>query len=716
MPVTKIKQTLISEQDIPEFDYEARSFSFIVKKLNAEGNYTTTVSLNPKDACRKKQLIFSSLNMITYLCQVVGNQPETRKQELRFIEEFVEYINGLKLMSTNVLLDYQLLEKDRGRKYASTHARRIRTFIKEALGYEGFTQFLDYEDAQFLIDCINVKLPFDPNKTQRTLPIWFAKNIKAVGSAKTFDEAKLSSPLILTNSLQVFCYSVIQLGSQFRGTLSHLINENKAEFDTFNRAMRDELPFDDVEHCDNRFKIGRWLDGFLALLTALKTPDNENTIYKFMDVLTYQLFVHSIDLDNYKIMHRIHEGELSIHWKTKEKLKNSPSSIFFSPYYMHEIINHVLHSISLEMTDAEQWCMKVILASLSVQPSDIEKLKTNNFRIARKQSGKVISVYSEYFKSRAHRVYRTGDLDTSEPTGKCVITYLDEVKRYTKRDSLFERRLGRWTVSERGEFARFLMALSTPIVQQEFKEIAAKYKHSQVFQKSLLKCMRPLQAEADRKGVFGLTNVKNTGTHSRSDNFNPISLVNTNSHLPSTERKDYLSSENEEWLNNCGRITRAVMNDLIFNVFRPSDDKELFNSEFIRALEASRLKSEEILSRLKVITKTNSGKVSYLGLVSGNEINDEHFDENDDTDTIYLLDSPSAVVKLRHYLSEAQKHHTLIAKQNPDYFFNEFLPTLEWVQEVLDRQYFSKESMEKGLLEYKKFSKILPPIFTAYTS
>jgi len=200
--------------------------------------------------------------------------------------------------------------------------------------------------------------------------------------------------------------------------------------------------------------------------------------------------------------------------------------------------------------------------------------------------------------------------------------------------------------------------------------------------------------------------------YARSDTFDPTSLMNPRSHTNDTERERYLVEMNQDWQNNCGRVTRAVMRDLYVNVFTASEsDKQLFESEFTKAVEHIKARADDVLACLKVVTKQTSGRVDELGFVrAGSQI------KGDLPDTIYIQDSPETVLKLRHFLAQLQEKHVLLRASAPEFLFFTALPTAEWIESLFDNKRFSKASLEKGKAMYGQYQSHLPPHFTAQLS
>ena len=207
---------------------------------------------------------------------------------------------------------------------------------------------------------------------------------------------------------------------------------------------------------------------------------------------------------------------------------------------------------------------------------------------------------------------------------------------------------------------------------------------------------------------FGLSSIKTSAIYAQSDTFDPTTLVNYNSHNDNTELKSYLTSQNEEWQNNCGKITRAVMRDLSVNLFRASQrDREIFNSEFTHAVELIEARSQEVLASMKIVTQKQSGRVDELGMLQNTHL------EGDLPDSIYLQDSPETVMKLLHYLEQVEQKHIMLKHSSTEFLFFTVLPTSEWIETLFEQKSFEKDSLLQGEALFEKYKAQLPPLFTA---
>ncbi len=397
----------------------------------------------------------------------------------------------------------------------------------------------------------------------------------------------------------------------------------------------------------------------------------------------------------------------------------------------------------MPVSSLEQMCFIWLMAWQAVQPTDIAKLKNSDFRFMERNDKSITHVGCEYYKSRAHDYKETSLLAVSDVEGKAVLRYTQR-KMLANGDStalVSLSNLCNIQICGSTTFIKQVFGLATfPVIHTKILLELGKREATSVLLDSITTMMshgitcsfwktctesEDLSVEAFRAqvnnplplGWFGLEAIKNSAVHSRSDKYRIGHLVNYNSHTNETQRDSYNTAENEEWLDNCGRVTRSVMHDLSINVLSPSSDL-VFNGDFTQALEVINDKKNDVLSRLKLVTDT-TGKANELGMI------DKHVPVEDDLpDTLYLLDTPETYVQMQHYLDQALKHYQQILKSNPVFLEYTVLPTCEWIEVVFNasnlkqtnEKGFSQKTVEAGLVLYKEYQAYLLPLFTAQLS
>lgn len=386
-----------------------------------------------------------------------------------------------------------------------------------------------------------------------------------------------------------------------------------------------------------------------------------------------------------------------------------------------ESSNHSLNNIPV--CRGEQILFSWLMASLSVQPSDIEKLRLSDFVFTRRADDQIKYLKCHYFKTRADSVHHLHTLPVSEDLGKVILQYICDVTRLNdSKTPLVSEPYKNPLLSKQGSTAKILEVFSSSVFHELLQRKLKHKKTTGVFYDAISILLKNGVRKADTKrhklaaqetemssNFFGLMYIKNSAVYAQTDHYDPSSLINFNSHNNETERLHYLTKHNQEWINNCGRVTRAVLLDLLVNVFRPSQqDLTKFNTEFTRSLDYITNKNNESLASHKLISLGQESNVNALGIYNKSPQTSES-----DNYSIYVENSKWTVMKMEHYKNQVEQRHRALMDQSPIYLFSTVLPTLEWIEELLNGDHFSEVCLREGKELYLKYAKDLPPFFIA---
>ena len=378
----------------------------------------------------------------------------------------------------------------------------------------------------------------------------------------------------------------------------------------------------------------------------------------------------------------------------------------------------VLHQLTtkgtpIPITQVERLMYSWLMASLAVQPSDIVKLKKNNFRLL-KVGQKVTNIECEYFKSRADYIHTTRSLSVKKIEAQALLTYLKQ--NPDQKIAAFNNSTPSLSPGNNSILGNLVAAIKLPMMDAALREAHGNNGDlPMVVPMAIRSLLEYGISSSNKKGltnndvkkaptfcsshIFGLQTIKNSSVHANSDPYTLHYLINYNSHSNQTEKNHYLNEYNEEWINASGRITRTVMLDLINNVFdldfsylNEKDAKEevaRFNNEFESVSQSISYKSGEMLSRLQVVTGQKKGRINEVGVLSNSTSEEKWFSP------IYILDSPVTVCKMRNYLYEFNRNYLRLLNQNSLHLYQTVLPTVEWMQQVLSTE-LSSESIKEG--------------------
>lgn len=701
-----------------------------------------------------KNLIFKCLNFNHYKIYHTDEMfISSKKMFNERVPNFVSFLNNVIINQSNsstILKIYEAYRVDLGVKSQSTGMKQIRSYINKAVESTAFTMILSESEIISLQVIAKTKVAPEHESEALTMTVWFSWHTwlrrEDIGiGAELY--ARLASPKALVKSFNI----TIEIGLlQIQNSKYALIEFFKGVDNSFNIFPEIKTKEEYGEHkCPDqvaysyKYYLSSQSNIILNNLRELyhSTSHKNADLKQAMVIVVYSL----TKLRNHKgVIDQFFKNEVicnQIH--LVGMTCSSSSSPIFSPQVLLSLYKHSKNTrhTSCPVTPSEELFFSWIMASLRVQPNDIKKLRLSDFQFSRKVDGAIINFECIYFKGRAKDYHVTEIISSGSIQGKALINFFnDRTLKMQRKNMPLVNKAPTLQIGKQSLLAKYMNILSA----QGFNELAISEHNkrgvSYLFLPALLKIIEmgftfeqykrqhklKLKGKSDSvieghkskwkkfnesfcKGdIFGLACIKNSSVHANSDKFDPTKLLNLNSHTNETEDRYYRNSGNEEWTNNCGRITRAVMQDIQSNLYQLSKtDKQIFISEFINANDSIQTKKSEILSRIKMLTGQEEGQVTNeFGFGKRKNVM-----EGDLPDAIYLLDSPETVMKLKHYLWQAELHHQAILKQSPDFLFNTLLPTVEWIEDVFIKSRFSKASISKGEEIFEQFKGALPPIF-----
>lgn len=379
----------------------------------------------------------------------------------------------------------------------------------------------------------------------------------------------------------------------------------------------------------------------------------------------------------------------------------------------------------------EQYLCAWLCAWQAVQPTDIAKLKRNNFTINKNEHGKPITIQCTYYKSRSQREHSPPMLNANQIEAKALIAYLDNLPEHNSElfshnicnipnlnysDTCIPGRIFRLfqsftlgklinenlVIHERSSL--FLKAYNAIAVHHElpYDKWVARYKKQE--NDVSVKKYRQTIKNALPTQHFGLNAVKNSSVHARTDKYRDGDLINQNSHTSLTEKISYLTDSNKDWVNQNGRITRLVMKDIESYVYRPNLDAAM-HSAYEKIL---RTRVIDVLA--DGITEKSLIQINTIGIVDtrNSAVEIPEFDYTD----IIVLNSSETVVAMLHYIGETERQSNRLINNALDYFERTVLPNVEWMERLLKGGYLSAEVIKQGQSVYELIKINLPELFT----
>jgi hypothetical protein len=720
-----IAKELQVNQGVTPLPYNPNATVLYIQKILTCAPFT--ISLSPEH-CRTRQLIFGVFNAVAYRYQMTDDFPKGRKNALKFYKPVWRYLDTIALTDENRatwLKDYETWRVSENRvKTQSTGLEKIKLFINDALALSAFNETLTDYEREYLVTLANTSTAPREEADAINLSQWFSRQTwlrrDDIGIGHEL-YTRLDSPKALINSFRV----------TIETTLLYLQTCKDALIDGFRNAdlAPEDVPtFAEIVAPGGQPKPHHIMSVKAEMLNRLRqklVPLINDTPY-LNNALELVVFVETLPQYRKKIFDKLLANQpifaasktRSCGFFTAKKEIGLFDVSFLKQLALHAASppDHNVVPVSL----AESLLFSYLMAYQTVQTGDIPKLTLRNFKFVKRRNGAITHIECDYFKGRAkNKAHQVETLKTTDNIGKAVLRYILDMTAFREQDKPLTPAFKRDICSPANLTGLLFLACKDTALSQVINEKHQAQRVAPAFPKAVQAmlcngtCYSPylkLRCEtALPLHFFGFTHVKTSAVYTGSDSFDPTSLINLRSHNNETERVHYLGEMNQEWLDNCGLVTRAVMRDLYVNVFTASQsDRQLFETEFTKAVEQIKTRANDVLTCLKVVTQQTSGHVDELGLVSARAQID-----SDLPDTIYIQDSPETVLKLKHFLAQLQEKHALLRERAPEYLFFTALPTAEWIENLLDNKRFSKMSLEKAQAIYDKYRSHLPPHFTA---
>lgn len=723
-----------SKGNIFKSRYDFTATSFVIP---ATGGFTQRSITLKETSCKYKKLIFLVIYSAYYEYFFTDEYPQNVKDSFPATSRFVvDYLNSYSFEVGNEIKFFRSYEAYRINQHnvlpSSTGLATLLSWIRLVSTIHTYTANLEQWQTNYLARAALIRALSNAGykRNQTTLTSWFTfstwlrRDDQGVGHHLY---SKLASPKALTTSFTATVTAALNEIQMAKEALINLFVEQKVKPFDFPTVIENEESVNRSRlwvvrnHKINQLRILRSLyhqhrsrDKHLHL--AMTLVIKEMVIPKYYDEVRNKFFSRGSG----------EEFETS-NCLVTQKFSTHKNESLFGSRFLSELVEFIDHrpeqNADKPKSVAEQAIFSWLMAYQTVQPSDIYKLTLGDFRLVRRVNGRVTHIDLEYFKGRAKTIYQVRTLEVKTLLGSVILRYIqdlsdlsscDKRKKLITNDKLFQAGSNKLfdlcdnEIADRVN-ANLVKEKASPVF---IKSMIALIKNGVRFTRKLSYTVSYDQYRNDnefkcQKGLFSLTAIKNSSVHSRSDTFTPTQLLNFHSHTDTIERDWYLTEDNEEWLNNAGLITRAVMNDLMANLYRASSAEIAdFNSEFSRTLSVIANKKTHMLSQMKLVTREAKGESNHLGLVEeGAKL------EGDFPDTIYLLNTPETVFKLLNYQRQVRENSHLLIQASPEFLLFTVLPTVEWIEELFDKKAFSEVTMKKGRKMFSRYADEVPPLF-----
>lgn len=674
------------------------SLSQEVKRLKLGGKY---YDLDNKSV--EAKFIYKAITTALQSEWFIRQVDTSKKTWISHLKEFILWLSNFNIEIERrylILKDFESYRVNEVNvKPQSSGVRKIINLLNNSIEHDSDSEFIKY--IRKLIRDTELSKPDE--RQQGTLTGYFGSMPWLRDVIGERDYLKLESPKLLMKSFSVvIATTLLFIIDQKKIAKRKLVNPEKLT----NEKVKQKRSRNQSFCRDLLLEIGDFDDNF--------RPVNDLTELMLLDFVPEDKRVELIDRLRYS------NSNKKFSTKTSDR---SRKYIFTNPCIFH-YENWDVHS------EIEQYLCAWLCAWQAIQPTDIGKLKKNNFVINKNEHGKAISVQCVYYKSRSQDVKQPPFLSATQIEGKALIAYLEEL---TENDSklflcnvsgipnlnfapysipgrisrLFQSETIRNKVNSNLQYAQ-----ASAVFIRGYVAMALHHEESfDVWGHRQRKKNNSVSIEIYRKLVkrplpilnFGLAALKNSSIHARTDQYRDGDLVNLNSHTSLTEKLSYLTDSNKEWVNQNGRVTRLVLKDIENYVFKPNlmVVEEIAYEAIVRTHVVNSL-SDGISDKTAVV-------INSIGRVDRKKTVVEL--PNTDFNDILVLDSKETVVTMLHYISEAERQYDNLIGNALNFFEETVLPNVEWMEYLLRNGKLSPEMIKGGKDEYEKIKDFLPKLF-----
>ncbi|WP_045391476.1 hypothetical protein [Vibrio rotiferianus] len=619
----------------------------------------------------------------------------SQRQIKYFLGFFLRWLSEHQLSESNhfdVLNDYQSFRiNDIGVKPQSTGASKILTLLKNGSDHSELTDQHHYIET--LIDSTNILDPTEP--IPDTLTGWFTQMDWLRTIVGDDDWLAMESPKRLMESFSVTIASTLLWLHKIRSAVATLV-KTSPHLSTIS---------DDLSKTQRNLNYCREL---LVLASRRASTLPEGTIELLLaDFVAPEAHKYCWS--------RLQDGKSL---SPRPTIKGRRASVF---YFSSLFAPESLESPSEIESQLAAW----LCAWQTVQPTDIQKLKPHHFTIHTNKQSRPISLQCNYYKGRSGHFHEPPVLDAQQIEFKALIKYLGtwscdnqvlfpSIKARiqfnpTPGATNLSRSLVRiWTVATLSNviqanlnirkasdrFRRFYLAIAchgsegfNPWLKRQ-----KRYEHPCDIKTYNTAVARPLPLL-----LFGASAIKTSAVQAQSDRYRDGDLVNVNSHSAATEKTHYMTDQNKEWVNQNGRITRIVLNDIENHAYKPNVEQAQ-TAAFERRLQ----------TKVMQLAPGQSVRINPLGETLTPSPLDAGVEG--EADEYIVWDTPETVVCFLHYLAEAERQSPQLIAHALPFFERTVLPTAEWMSSLLNNG-LSPKAVKDGKEQYDQLCGVLPALF-----
>ena len=587
--------------------------------------------------------------------------PYPKKNNYKYLKDFESY-----------LLD------EEGMKYSNLSI--LNFMLKEGLTSEELTA----EEAQYVAQLVKLSTPrkIDHTPHQKTLSDWFSSPwLRRVIGEEMYLSLESSKKIALSFRITV---SV---------TLQFILKARQQRLDestlTFSKVSKEWF-----------YEWAPRLFAHAAKFDSKGCPANELTKLMFVDMVKPQFHEYLIE--------KIKSNDDVIKFSPNDNIDGRSGNIWLKPLLFDPGFQETY-------TYLEQMLMAWLCACETIQPADIAKLKSSDYAREYSNSGRLIAAQCQYYKGRSGRRKEPAILVASQPWARALNSYLDGLSGTHKLFNIEFTQKKYTMITQYGEgyknrILRLLIRIwAQPSIRKIIDQEHLKNGSTNIFIRAFFALIENGYSFSDYRAdkgmrmsvedyyesdqntfavsLFSLAHIKNTAVHAASDSYRESDPINYNSHTSTTEKLNYLTDSNRDFINRAGRITRLVLNDMKAAAFNPSVDSI-----------SSSITTLDVKTRLKSETDDEYSNIRPLHKSISTE---------DYGDEILVIDSKENALLIIHYLTEFERVYKELCSRRPKLVEEKLIVQIEWLSGLIGKM----KSAATAKKLYRKIYKSLPPMF-----
>ena len=435
----KMSKEKKSKQTVTNLPFRPDLQQYFIPKYSSYKERLVKLSDHASDDAK---LLFSALYVAHYLYFYTDDFTRNRKREfITVITKFVDFLNKYEFDSDsriNILKNFETYRVNVEKlKPQSTGLKVMTCTIREAIDFARFRCRLNDIEYGYLYTLTKTKPAPDDDVVQTTLTDWIGSHTwlrrDDVGIGHNL-YTSLGSPKTVITSFRITIVTALREIQKAKDTLIHFFRSSGVTLDNL-PEFQTENEFDSPR--EYQLFCRRYL---LSVLNLLRTKYHEYNKDKKSIEFAFKLILSETILPRSQgyVYQCILSNEYINIWHNKQSIaRTSKNDTTFSLSFLRELVLFANASSDLKPVptcSAENICFCWIMAYQTVQPSDIFKLSSNDFKFIRRRNGEVTHIELEYFKGRSGRLHQVKSLETKTDIGKAILKYLQDKKISTKNN------------------------------------------------------------------------------------------------------------------------------------------------------------------------------------------------------------------------------------------------------------------------------------------